>query len=144
MRNQSNNVRSAVKNMLTPAAIACILMATAVPYTAHAEGIKEVAKTPVEVKYLGMNEAQPIFQVDINNLKGEDLYVVLKDEDGGTLYRESFNSKSFSKKFQINLPDVSAMKVTMSVFSKDGKNKQEFEINNEMKVVEDVVVTRVR
>jgi hypothetical protein len=143
MRNRSNNVRSAVKKILTPAAIACILMATA-PYTAQAEGTKEVAKTPVEIKYLGMYEAQPIFQVDINNLTGEDLFVVLKDEDGGTLYKESFNSKSFSKKFQISLPDVANMKVTMTVFSKDGKTKQQFEINNQTKVVEDVVVTRVR
>jgi hypothetical protein len=144
MRNQSNNVRSAVKNMLTPAAIACILMATAAPYTAHAEGTKEVAKTPVEVKYLGTNETQPIFQVDINNLKGEDLFVVLKDDEGGTLYRERFNKRSFSRKFQLNLPDPSNMKVTMTVSSKDGKNTQEFQINNETKFVEDVVVTRVR
>jgi hypothetical protein len=143
MRNQLNNVSNLVRKVLTPAAFTCILMVTAAPYTAHAEGKKEAAKTPVEVKYLGSYETQPIFQVDINNVNGEELFVVLRDEEGGVIYKERFNEKSFSKKFQLNTSDPASAKITMSVYSKDYKTKQEFEINNQTKVVEDIVVTRV-
>ena len=142
MRNQAHNV-SLVKKVLTPAALALLLIASA-PNTANAEGSNETTTTPVDVKYLGMQNALPIFQVDINNAAQEELFVVLKDEDGHVLYKERFNDKTFSKKFQLNPANLATMKITMTVFSKGDKNKQVFVFNNETKVVENIVVTRVQ
>jgi hypothetical protein len=134
---------SVVKKILTSVAIVCVLIVSAIPSYAYTDEKKSEIVSPVEVKYLGQLNAQPVFQVNINNAKGEDLYMVLKDGDGNSLYSEKFNHKTFSRKFQFAKDDTGEMKVTMSLVSKSEKRSQEFEINKVVHVVEDVVVTKL-
>ena len=143
MKNQLNNRSIVVRNILASAAFASILLVTSVPYAAHAADKKNEAKTPVEVKYLGAYEATPVFQLNIDNSNQEELLVELKDEDGSTLYSERVTAKNFSRKFRLN-SELLGKNLTMSVSSKDEKDKQVFQIKNQTKVVEDVVVEKVR
>lgn len=99
--------------------------------------------TPYELKYVGRLQQQPIFQLDIENLKEEDIYIKLEDEVGNVLYADKFNEKNFSKKFQFDLSEANVTKIKMSLFSKTLKQTQVFEINNVQKFVENVVVTKV-
>ena len=144
MKNLSMNSSGlALKNIFIAGALTCAFMVSTLPSFAYNDEKKAAKVSPVEVKYLGQINMQPVFQVDINNEKQEQLSVVLKDRYGNFLYSERFSGKSFSKKFQIASGETDDMKLTMLVSSKGDKKIQSFEINNVVTVVEDVVVTKV-
>lgn len=132
-----------ISKVAMPVAFICVVLLSAVPGSVKAqEGLKE--DTPVEVKYLGQVNYQPIFQIDINNEAEEELFVVLKDEDGSVLYTEKFKDKKFSKKFQFNKADLQDLKIIMTLASKKEKINQVFLVNKTTSVVEDIVVSKVR
>lgn len=144
MKNLSmNNSGLALKNIFIAGALACAFTVSTLPSFAYNDEKKAAKASPVEVKYLGQIDRQPVFQVDINNDKQDQLSVVLKDRYGNYLYSERFSGKSFSKKFQIASNEVDDLRLTMLVSSKSDKKTQSFEINNIVTVVEDVVVTKV-
>jgi hypothetical protein len=144
MKNLSmNNSGLALKNVFMAVAFVCAFMVSTLPSYAYNDEKKAAKVAPVEVKYLGQIDRQPVFQVDINNAKEDQLTVILKDGYGNFLYSEKFKEKSFSKKFQIASGDLGDLKLTMVLASKGNKNVQSFEINNVVTVVEDVVVTKV-
>lgn len=144
--NTTNNVRSLVKRVLTPAAFACIMIAGTVPSTAHAAERKkaEQLETPVEIKYIGKVDSQPVYQVDVDNLNEDEIYLTLRDENGSLLYSDTFKGKKFSKKFQFNVADADSMKITLGLTSKNEKKSQVLQFNNVIKTYEDVVVTKVQ
>ncbi len=94
MKNQVlSNVNLFLKRIITGSVLGFMLIAGAVPCTA--QSVKQSTETvmPVKVTYLGRVELQPIFQIDIDNIKGDDVYVSLKDEDGSILYSDKFNDQ---------------------------------------------------
>ncbi len=141
MKNQVNsNVASLIKKIFTPAALAFVLMGSSIPATAAEE--KPAFKTPVEVTFLGKVESQPVFQIDIDNIKASNFYVTLKDEEGSILYSEQFRDRKYSKKFKFLYLNGNNMKVTFTLTSKDEK-PQVMKFENTITTVEDVVVTKV-
>jgi hypothetical protein len=143
MKNQVlSNVRTLSKSIIAPAALVFMLIASAVPSTA--QSVKESAETviPVKVTYLGRVDLHPVFQIDIDNLKGEDFYVTLKEEDGTLLYSDKFSDQKYSRKFRFETFDPIAKKVTLTLRSKKDKKTQALQFGNVVTTVEDVVVTR--
>ena len=144
MKNQlSGNFTSTVKKVLTAATFAFLLAVTALPVQALAKD-KAQTESPVEVKYLGLVEAHPVFQANIDNAAEDDMYFSLKDEEGNVIYTERFKDKKISRKFQLNAHEPNNYKVFLSLSSKTEKKVQTYEISNVTTVVEDVVVTKVR
>lgn len=143
MKNQLSGIRTSVKSVLTAATFAIALVITAFPINAMATD-KAKETSPIDVKYLGLVDARPVFQVNIDNASADDIFFSLKDEEGNVIYSERFKDKVLSRKFQLNLNDASNVKVIMSLFSKNQKKSESFEISNVTTVVENVVVTKVR
>lgn len=144
MKNQvSNNVRSFLKSTITTAAFAFMLIAGSIPSVAQTAEKNAETEIPVKVTYLGKVNFQPVFQIDIDNRKANDLYVTMKDEDGTLLYADRFNNLVFSKKFRFDTEDAGSMNVTLSLTSKKEKKTQVLKFSNVFTTVEDVVVTRV-
>lgn len=143
--NTTSNVLSLVRKVLTPAAFACMIFAGFVPSTAHAAERKKAERleAPVAIKYIGKVDAQPIYQVDVDNLSGEEIYLTLRDESGSLLYSDTFSGKKFSKKFQFNMPDSDDLKITLGLTSRNEKKSQVLQFNNVIKTYEDVVITKV-
>lgn len=143
MKNQLlSNVHSFLKSTITPAALALMLTGT-VPAFAQTIEKSAVTEIPVKVTYVGRVDLQPVFQIDIDNIKGDNLYVSLKDEDGTLLYAYKFKDQKFSKKFLFDTYDVVSMKVTLSLTSKNNKKPQVLQFGNVLTTIEDVVVTKV-
>lgn len=144
MKNQVlSNVHSFLKSTITPAALALMLTAGTVPSIAQTIEKSTVTETPVKVTYLGRVEMQPVFQVDIDNTKAEELYVSLKDEDGRLLYADKFKDPKYSKRFRFDTYDPISSKVTLSISSKSNKKAQVLQFGNVLTTVEDLVVTKV-
>ena len=139
MKSSVNTVfGNAGKSIFLPAFIV-VFFAAATPARAQ---VQEKAKVPVEFKYLGTVNNQPLFGVEFENPNEEDLYISLKGPDGTILYSEWFKDKKYSKKFRIE--DYPEDAVTFAVMSRKEKQTQVFRINKSTRVVEDVVVTRLR
>ena len=144
MKNQVlSNVRTFSKSLIAPAALVFMLIAGTVPSDAQAIEKRTVTQTPVKITFLGREQFQPVFQIDIDNREGEELYVNLKDEDGGLLYSEKFNDQKYSKKFRFDTYEPTIKKVTLSLTGKNSKKTQVLEFANVVTTVEDVVVTPV-
>lgn len=138
-----SNVGLFLKHIIVSTVLGFMLMANAV--SSHAQSVMENAETvvPIKVTYLGKFDLQPIFQIEIDNSKEDDLYLNLMDEDGGILYSDKFNNQRYAKKFRFDSYDAGRLKVTVSLTSKKFRKTQVLQFANEVRTVEDVVVTRV-
>jgi hypothetical protein len=144
MKNQVlSNMNFSFKRIITRSVLGFMLIATAFP--SMAQSIKESTETviPVKVTYLGRVDLQPVFQIEIDNIKGDELYVSLKDEDGSILYLDKFNDQKFPKRFRFDTFDAISRKVTLSLTSKKDKKTQALQFGNVLTTVEDIVVTRI-
>ncbi len=95
----------------------------------------------VSVKYVGSSEDGVFFNIKYRNDKGETFTIVITDENGETLYEDSFNEKSFDKKFL--LPDDSeASYLTISLKSGRENFTQSYNVSISTNSVKDVVVSK--
>jgi hypothetical protein len=56
----------------------------------------------IEIKYLGFQQRNPVFEVVINNLKEDSFIIKIRDESGTVLYSEKLSGKNLSRKYRID------------------------------------------
>lgn len=118
---------------------ACIIVAG---YTAHAQGsqVKQEIKTiPVTVRYAGTHDNYMSFIVRYDNLNGDKFEVMVRDDEGMLLYRNTFTDKVFGKTFE--LPKTENAKATFIIKNLATNEVHSFEANT--RLTEEMVVTRV-
>lgn len=93
------------------------------------------------VTYVSADAESIQFDVKVDNAAGEKFTIVVKDENGITIYRNSFNSKDFKKRFV--LPKTDSNKITFQVKTEGESKIESFEINSSTRLVEEVIVKRV-
>jgi hypothetical protein len=141
MKNQLQlNLRNAAKNMFTFLAVAALVIAG----TTSAQASDTPKNTPVEIKYLGSFNSKPVFEIAFDNADSEEIYLTLKDNDGNILYSEVVKDKKFSRKIQLDNEELYGSKVTLTLRSRKGTQHQVFQINKNVRVVEDVQIARVQ
>jgi hypothetical protein len=131
---------NAVKRIFLPAFLAAFFAAATVPAGAQAQEKGKIP--PAEVKFLGTVGSQPLFQMTFDNPNEEDLYISLKGPDGTVLYSEWSKEKKYLRTFRME--DYPEDTVTFTVTSRKNKQMQVFQVNRSSRVVEDVVVTKLR
>jgi hypothetical protein len=135
MKKQFMNLSRTKKTILN-LGLAGILFA-ALPSVVHAE---EKTPTGATVNYVGSVDNQPIFQIEFDN-KNEELFTVsIRDNEGNVLYVERTKEKKFLKRFKYQGDDV---KLTFVLSTQSGKQTQVFEVNKNIRVVQDVVVSKL-
>src|SRR5687768_9349473 len=82
-----------------------------------------------EIKYMGNVDGNPVFQISFDNKDGEEVYLALRDENGNTIYADYVKGNNYSRKIQFDGVDLSDIKLTLSLRSKNGTKKQNFQIN---------------
>ena len=138
MKNLSNiNLGKAVRRVVTSATLLFVLFSTT---AVHATG--KVKNPPADIKYIGSVDSKPIFQIDIANEDAQEVSLTLKDQDGTVIYADLIKDKSYTRKIQLENVD-SNLKLTLSLRSKKGVQTQQFQINKNVRVVEDVVVDKL-
>ena len=58
---------------------------------------------PVELKFIGNIENQPVFQLTFTNPEETQFTVVVRDEFNNVLYRDNIKGGNISKKFLLNI-----------------------------------------
>jgi biopolymer transport protein ExbD len=97
--------------------------------------------TPNPVKYIGSLDGQPVFKVELSNENGKPQFLTIKDDQGVVLYSEKIKSKQFSKSFKFENSDRDNVKLTFILEGDKGVQSQEFKVNTNTRVYNDVVVT---
>lgn len=134
---KSATINNLVKVLFFTAVLALLTVGTVL--TANAQD----GSNPVAIKYIGAVGNQPIFLVEFDNQTEEEILVSLRDADGNMLYTERFQGKRFSKRFQLNRHEDD-LQVTLSLTNRKDRFTQQYQINRNTRVVEDVTVTKLR
>jgi len=96
---------------------------------------------PVAIRHLGNTTETMNFQVKYDNESGNKFAVVVRDQENNILYQEYYTDKKFDKKFSI--PKVDNSKVIFQFKNVKDNSIQTFEVNTNIRMVEEVIVKRV-
>lgn len=100
-----------------------------------------VAGPSAVVKHIGNPPGSAVFQVQYDNPLGEKFTLTIKDNEGTSLYQDTYTDKKFDKKFQ--LPEGQSDKLQFIIKSVRNTRAQVFEVSTNTRVIEEVVVKRV-
>jgi len=92
------------------------------------------------VTSMGVSEGSMTFNLRYSNPNSDKLRIVLSDKTGTVLYRETMNAETINKTFKTTA-DVGS--VVLTVLNLNDKTTQKFEISNEKKYTEEVLITNV-
>ena len=98
--------------------------------------------TPVEFKYLGNTNDQPVFQLNLNNSESDEFVVTLKNLSGDILYSEKVSGTQISRKYRINTDEIDK-EIRVEVTSKKDNSKTVYTVSRNSHVVEDVVINKL-
>ena len=132
---------NAVRKTMLHFGLASLFVFAIVPLKAQSP--VKPANVPVEIRYLGMMDNLPVFQIEFENTTSEVYVVSIKDGEGNILYTEKVKAKKFVKKFKWDRSDPDQSRLTFTLSSHKESHSQVFEINTNIRVVEDVVVTKL-
>jgi hypothetical protein len=96
-----------------------------------------------EVKYIGSDEGDCLFNVSYNNSTGARFSVKVLDNEGHQLFQGIYTDRKFDKKFKVT--DAGSYgKLIFVIRNFQDNSTQNFEINSNTRMVEDVEVTEVK
>lgn len=117
---------------------------TAITFSATAKaatGVDPFEKNAT-VKYLGEEEKTLVFNVKYDNVNAAKFLVTIKDQDGATIFQNAFTDTKFDKKFV--LPKAETGKIVFIISDKKNNYTESFEVSTETRVIEDVVVKKLK
>ena len=134
-----------MKTMINTRLIAVALVAmftVAVAAPAMANDDKKVI--PVELKFIGNIQNQPLFHMTFNSTEQSEYTIIVRDEYGNVLYKENVKGGTFTKKFLLNTEELGDAELKFEVSGKDYEKPVVFEINKQSRFVQDVLVSKVK
>lgn len=142
-KNLTLSVGKAARKAILYFGLTSVMAVSFLPSAVHAQDKEKPAPTGVEIRYIGSVDEKPVFQIEFENNTEEVFNVSIKDEEGVVLYKERFKDKKFSRKFQFEKADMDHVKLTFTLTGEKEKQSQAFEINTNVRVIQDVVITKL-
>ena len=100
---------------------------------------------PVEMKFLGNMNQQPLFQLNFaGNAEQNDFTIIISDEFHEVLYREQIRGEYFSKKFLLNTDELGDAAILFEISCRKTRRTVIFRIDRNTRLVEDVVISQQR
>lgn len=102
---------------------------------------------PIELKYIGKTENQPVFQLNLNNPEPSEYFISIKDEDGKVLYSEKVNGENVKRTYRldINELDLSSPEfgITVEVTTAKTHKTEVFHVKSTAHLVENFEVAKL-
>ena len=131
-------------NCLMAIAFFTVFSVVAAPFAMAADSINNPIM-PIELKLVGNINNQPVFQLSYSgNTEQNVLTIVIRDEDGNSLYRENIKGESFTKKFLLNRDEIGEGKLRFEVYSKKNNKTVVYEVNSNIREVQDLVISKLQ
>ena len=130
-------MKTKIKNFGTIALVVALSFTATVSWAF--DGTKD---TPVvSLKYLGLVQNQPMFQLDLNSVEETDFYVSIKDQYGQVIYNEKIKAKNFTRNYRLN---TSVDDAILKVEVREGNKKPEvFTINRNTRYYEETNISKL-
>jgi hypothetical protein len=131
-----------MKNLRTTAIALFAALSIASVNTAMAgEGTKP--KAGIDLKFIGNNDNQPVFQLNVNNTEDEEYIVTFRDEQNNVLYAGKLKGINISKNFQLNTEDGADNTLSVEVKSKKTNKAETYKINRTTSFTQEIVVNKL-
>lgn len=101
--------------------------------------------SPVELKYIGKINNNPVFQLNLNNDDNDSYFIKIKDENANVLYSEKVKGENLSRKYQLDVEntDQNAYGVRVEVTSAKTHKTQVYQISTHTSVTQNIVVAQL-
>lgn len=98
---------------------------------------------PTEVRFIGYEQEQPIFLVNISN-PDEDVFTIsIRFDNGDVLYADKIKEKSYTQRFRMNIENFEDVGLRLEIRSKKTGKTEVFEIKKSTKYVFETSVTKL-
>lgn len=102
---------------------------------------------PMELKYVGKTENQPVFQLNLNNLTDAEYFISIKDQSGKVLYSEKVKGANVSRQYRLDLNEDdmagSDFGITIQVTTAKTHKSEIFHVRSTTHVVENYEVAKL-
>lgn len=98
---------------------------------------------PVELKFIGNIENQPVFQLTFSSPDENEFTILVRDEFNNVLYRDYVKAGNVTKKFLLNTEELGNTTIQFEITGKKTHKKVIYEVNKQSRFVEDVVVNKM-
>jgi hypothetical protein len=123
-------------------AIAMVTVLTLAVSPANATDDKN--NSSVELKFIGNYKNNPVFELNFAQAGADNEYiVVIRDEYGNAIYRETFSSNILSKKFLLNTEEIGNDTLRFEITGKKTNKTVVYSVNQNTRFVDEVSVTKV-
>lgn len=99
---------------------------------------------PVELKFLGNMKNQPVFQMSFTSSEENEFLIVIRDENNNVIYKDNVKGGTFTKNFVLNTDQLGDGELKFEVTAKNYEKPVIFGINKYARIVEDVVVSKLK
>jgi hypothetical protein len=99
--------------------------------------------TPVDFRYIGKINDQPLFQLNIANNDNDEYTIKLFDEEGYIFYYYTTRSKNFSKIFQLEAYELPKGLLNVEVRSKKNNTVETFRVTTNSRVLQETTVSKL-
>lgn len=135
-------MKSALINTRTLAIALAVSCTTA--FSTPASAIDEKKTIPVELKFVGNLNNQPVFVLNFTNTEVNEYTVIVRDNSGYVLYKDKVKGSNMTQKFIINTADIGDGEIKFEITGKKTDKTVVYEVNTVSRFVEDVVVSKVK
>ncbi len=104
---------------------------------------------PIEFKFIGKFNNNPVFQLNLNNDSAEVYFIRIKDADNSVLYSERVKATdvNYTRKYRLDIDDADlsayGFGVKVEVTSAKTHKTQVYRISSQTTVKEDIIVAQL-
>jgi len=100
------------------------------------DSLKSKTESPVEFKYMGKMNNQPLFQLNLNNPVASEYIITLTDQTGAVIYDERVAGKDLSRKYMLNLDEIDASEVRFVIKNKNDNSVTNFTVKRNYSLID--------
>ena len=105
---------------------------------------EEKKAIPVELKFVGNIESQPVFLLSFNNTEENTYTIVVRDQYSNVLYRDKVKGGNIAKKFMLNTEELGDVVLQFEIIGKKSEKTVIYEVNKQSRLVEDLVINKMK
>ena len=100
-------------------------------------------KAVIDLKFIGNNDNQPVFQLNVNNTEDDEYLVTFRDELNNVLYTGKLKGINITKNFQLSTEDGADGTLSVEVKSKKSNKADVYKINRTTSYTQEIIVNKL-
>jgi hypothetical protein len=130
---------SMMSNRFLALLLAAIFILSAVTPTLANDEKKAI---PVELRFIGNIDNQPVFQLSFDSKEINEFVVVVRDEFNNVLYKDVVKGIKNSKRFLLNTDELGDAAISFEITGGKDEKPVIYEVNKKSRMVQDVVISK--